>query len=106
MFSKEDDIMENEVKEIIKAAVEELNEQLDNDKKLEYNPDLRLIGKQSSIESMDFVTLVTIIEELVSDRLNKDIRVVSDKAFSRERSPFSSLGSLTDFVVELVKEAD
>lgn len=97
--------MENEIQNIIKDAVEELNEQLETEKKIEFNPEIRLIGKQSSIESMDFVTLVTIIEELISDRLNKDIRIVSDKAFSRERSPFHSIGTLTDFVIELVKEA-
>ena len=56
--------MENEIQNIIKDAVEELNEQLETEKKIEYNPEVRLIGKQSSIESMDFVTLVTIIEEL------------------------------------------
>lgn len=97
--------MENEIQNIIKDAVEELNEQLETEKKIEFNPEVRLIGKQSSIESMDFVTLVTIIEELISDRLNKDIRIVSDKAFSCERSPFHSIGTLTDFVIELVKEA-
>ena len=55
---------------------------------------------------MDFVTLITIIEELISDKLEKDIHIVSDKAFSRERSPFYSVGTLTEFIVELAKEAE
>ena len=94
-----------EIENIIKDAIEELNEQLDDDKKIQYSPDTRLIGKNASIESMDFVTLITIIEELVSNKLDKDIKIVSDKAFSREHSPFYSIGTLTNFVSELVKEA-
>ncbi|MBQ9564257.1 MAG: hypothetical protein IJU98_01600 [Synergistaceae bacterium] len=95
--------MRDKIHEIIKEAVSELNEQLEDGRKLEFSDDIKLIGRQSAIDSMDFVTLVTIIEELVADKLGKHIRVVSDKAFSMERSPFQSIGTLTDFVAELVK---
>ncbi len=90
--------------EIIRQAVEELNEQKETDNQLKYDPDTRLIGKHAEIDSMEFVTLITIIEELVSDEYDKDIRIVSDKAFSRERSPFYSIATLTSFVNELLEE--
>lgn len=95
--------MQEKIHAIIKEAVAELNEQLDENRKLEFSNDVRLIGRASAIDSMDFVTLVTIIEELVADKLGKSIRIVSDRAFSMERSPFQSIGTLTDFVTELVK---
>lgn len=98
--------MEEKIKNIIEEAIEELNEQLDDDKKLAYSEEVRLIGKKANVDSMDFVTLITIIEELISDKLDKDIHIVSDKAFSRERSPFYSVGTLTEFIVELAKEAE
>ena len=96
--------MKEKVEKIIKDAVDELNEQIEAEKMLNYSPDTRLIGKHAEIDSMEFVTLVTIIEELVGDEFDKDIRIVSDKAFSKERSPFYSIGTLTDFVVELLEE--
>lgn len=96
--------MKEQVEEIIKEAIAELNEQMDADKQLIYSTDTRLIGKHAEIDSMEFVTLVTIIEELIGDKFDKDIRIVSDKAFSRERSPFYSIKTLTDFVVELLEE--
>lgn len=92
--------MKEKIGNIIKQAVEELNEQ--SEKKLTFAPETRLIGKQAEIDSMEFVTLVSIIEELVSDEYDKDIRIVSDKAFSREHSPFYSIGTLTAFVEELL----
>ncbi len=96
--------MKTKIENIVKQAVEELNEQKESDSKLNYSPDTRLIGKHAEIDSMEFVTLVSIIEELVGDEFDKDIRIVSDKAFSRERSPFYSIGTLIDFVTELVEE--
>lgn len=96
--------MKNKIENIIKQAVEELNEQKESDSKLSSAPDTRLIGKNAEIDSMEFVTLVSIIEELIGDEFDRDIRIVSDKAFSRERSPFYSIGTLTDFVTELVGE--
>jgi len=98
--------MEEKIKEVIKMAIEELNEQLDEDQKLEYSEEIRLIGNQSKIDSMDFVTLITIIEELIADELKKEIHIVSDKAFSRERSPFDSIGTLIKFIVELMEEKE
>ena len=53
--------MQEKVKEIVKKSLEELNEQLDET--LEYDDDLRLIGKEAVLDSMSFVTLMTIIEQ-------------------------------------------
>lgn len=97
--------MKEQVKKIVAEAIEELNEQLDDDKKLSFDPEVRLIGRKAMIDSMSFVTLISIIEELVSDELDKDIEIVSAKAFSQERSPFYNIGTLIDFVTSLVEEA-
>ena len=95
--------MTENIKGIINEAISELNEQLDDDKKLEFDDNIELLGRDAAIDSMDFVTLITIIEELILDRLGKNIHIVSDKAFSMEKSPFHSIGTLTDFVEELSK---
>ena len=95
--------MRDQIIEIIKEAVEELNEQLEENKKIEYADDLKLMGKGAVLDSMDFVAFVTIIEEMVSDKFDKDIHIVSDKAFSRENSPFKSMETLAKFVEELLK---
>ena len=95
--------MESKVESVIKQAVEELNQQQEIEHRLVYNPDARLIGTHAEIDSMEFVTLITIIEELIGDEFDRDIRIVSDKAFSRERSPFYSFSSLKDYIIELLE---
>lgn len=96
--------MKNHIKDIICEAIEELNEQLDADKKINYSDELRLIGPKAVLDSISFVTLIAIIEDLISERLEKNIMIVNDKAFSRERSPFYSAAALSDYIVELLAE--
>ena len=98
--------MNEEIKKLIYEAIEELNEQLDEEQQIEYSEDLRLIGKNAALDSMDFVTLITILEELIEDKLDKSIEIVSDKAFSRTNSPFYSIVTLEEFVLELVNEVE
>lgn len=98
--------MEEQVKEIICDAMAELNEQLDPDKKVEYSETLKLVGSKAALDSISFVTLIAIIEDLVSDRLGKNIMIVNDKAFSREKSPFRSVLSLSDYIIEQLNEVE
>ena len=97
--------MENSIKKIFQSAIEELNEQLEESEKIIYSKNVKLIGSNAALDSMAFVTLVTIIEELVEDELDVSVEIVSDKAFSRTNSPFSCIGMLEEFVLELVREA-
>ena len=94
------------IKDIIKEAIEELNEQLDDDEKIEYDANLKLIGKNAALNSMSFVTFVTIVEELLEEKQDISVEIVSDKAFSREHSPFYSIQTFEEFVEELINEKE
>lgn len=98
--------MKETVEELIQEAILELNEQLDEDRKISYSEDLKLIGVNAALESISFVTLIAILEDLISDRLDKNILIVNDRAFSQERSPFRSVGSLSDYVTGLLHETE
>ncbi len=90
------------IETVIKEALEELNSQLDEE--IVYDKEMKLIGKNASMDSMTFVTFMTIIEERVEDEMDQDIEIVSDKAFSRENSPFRTIATLEDFIAELLSE--
>jgi acyl carrier protein len=95
--------MEEIIRGIISEAIEELNEQLHEGKKIKYSEELKLVGTKADMDSITFVTLIAIIEDLVSEKMGKRIMIVNDKAFSRERSPFYSVAALSDYIAELVK---
>lgn len=98
--------MKEEITEILKEAISELNEQLDDDEKIAFNDETRFIGSHACIDSMGFVTLVSIIEELIADKLGKSIQLVNEKAFSQKNSPFYSIATLTDYIETLINGAE
>ena len=97
--------MNKEIKELFEEAINELNEQLDDDRKIVCNEDTRFIGSKACIDSLSFVTLISILEELIDDKFGKSIHLVSEKAFSSKNSPFYSVETFTNYIEELLKEA-
>ena len=97
--------MKENISKLIMDALSELNEQLDQEEKLVYDKNLRLTGRDAAMDSMNFVTFVVILQELISDELGKSVQILSDRAFSAKHSPFYSVETLEDFLMELINEA-
>lgn len=66
----------------------------------------RLFGKKGVLDSIGLVSLLVAVEQAVEDAFEVSITIVSEKAMSQERSPFRTIGSLVDWVEQLVCEAD
>lgn len=98
--------MKDEIRDLLERAIGELNEQLEEDEQLAFSPELRLIGKKAALDSMSLVALIAIIEDMVMDELDKRVELVSNQAFSQERSPFYSLGTLGSFMEGLLEEGE
>lgn len=47
-----------QIRALIKEALDELNEQLDEEAKVPFSDETRFIGSKACIDSMSFVTLV------------------------------------------------
>ena len=95
--------MKEKIQEIILESLKEFNEEKTKDEALEISYDTILLDKQGKLDSLDFVTLIVIIESNIFNRLDKNITIVSEKAFSKNYSPFKNVETLTEFVVELIE---
>lgn len=89
---------------IITPAIEEFNMSSPAANQVELNRDTRLIGDGSKINSLGLVSLIVAIEESAYNETKKQITIASEKAVARASSPFKTVGSLTDYVTELVNE--
>ena len=96
--------MKEQIVEILKEAIEELNEQQKENEKVAFNDETRFIGSHACIDSMGFVTFISIVEELITEKIGKSIQLVNEKAFSQKNSPFYSIVTLTDYIETLLKE--
>jgi len=96
--------MENQIKEILFKSVEEINKTLDEDQQLELSTETVLLGKDGNIDSITLVNLIVAIEESIEDELNVEITLVDEKALSQKESPFRTIGTLIDYIAQVVKD--
>jgi len=90
------------ISKAVYAAVDELNEQLPKGVQVEKALDAPLYGASGKLESLDFVTLIMEVEEKINAEFGTDITIADDNLLSKEKSPFSTLGTLNDYLRELL----
>lgn len=88
------------INKIIIEALREIKE----DDNLVIEKNINLIGENALLDSFDFVNLTVLIEEKISDELDKEISLVNEKAFSKKNSPFKNIESLEIYISELIGE--
>lgn len=96
------------MKEKIKSfVIDSLNElKGTNDLDFQINDETILLGENAVMDSFDFVSFVSTLEEKIADEFDKSITVVSEKAFSKKYSPFKTIDRIADYIIELINEAE
>ena len=95
--------MEREkIEEVIITAFNDFWESKDMEDKVD--SDTVLFGSDSALDSMDLVNVVIDIESHFHGQGHK-IALTSERAMSRKSSPFRTVSTLADFIVELIEEA-
>jgi acyl carrier protein len=64
----------------------------------------RLIGRSAVLDSMGLVTLIVEVEQRLEADFDLVVVLADDRAMSQTRSPFLSVGSLADYVMQLAAE--
>jgi hypothetical protein len=96
--------MEQKVMEILRDAVLQLNSFRKEDEIIEFTEDFVLFGSGAVIDSLDLVNVITEVEESISDEFDLAISLTDDRAMTREVSPYDSVSTLRDYVLELLSE--
>jgi len=88
------------IKNIVFDSLKEFNKETDEGEDLEISENTVLLDIEGRIDSLDFVALIVIIEGMISDKLNKSVNIVNEKAFSGEGNPFKNVKNLIEFIME------
>lgn len=64
----------------------------------------RLIGRSSVLDSMGLVTLIVEVEQRLEADHDLIVVLADDRAMSQTRSPFLSVGTLAEYVLQLAAE--
>jgi acyl carrier protein len=96
--------MNEKVLNIIFLAVQELNEELNDPRLEQVNEQTPLYGVGGVLKSLSLVNLITEIEDKVQDEFGKEIILANEKALSQNRSPFSNIATLAQYIDSLLLE--
>jgi len=94
---------EERIAKAVYAAVDSLNEQLPKGVEIEKSLDAPLYGASGKLESLDFVTLIMEVEEKINAEFHTEITITDEHLLSKQKSPFSTLGTLVEYLDDLVK---
>ncbi|NBB77892.1 MAG: hypothetical protein GVY36_00335 [Verrucomicrobia bacterium] len=64
------------------------------------SPESTLYGENGALDSMALVNLIADIEDALAERYGLSIALADEKAMSAKNSPYRSVSSLTDAVME------
>ena len=98
MLSKDD------VQAIVLGALNEINDELDDDEKIDVSPQTRLFGSDAVLDSLSLVSVIVAVEAAVADASGRDVVLTDDRAMSEEVSPFTDVGTLTAYILMLLSE--
>ena len=91
--------------EIVEVIIKAFNDYFETeDIQGEVDSDTILYGNESALDSMGLVNVVIDIESFFHAQGHK-IALTSERAMSRKSSPFRSVSTLADFIMELIEEA-
>lgn len=96
--------MKEQIFSTIISSIKEFNESIKEKIQISNGRDTTLFGKDGVLDSLALVNLIVQIEENIAEEFNKPITLTSEKAMSRKLSPFLTVGTLTDYIEEILSE--
>jgi acyl carrier protein len=62
--------------------------------------DTVIFGSNSTIDSLDLVNVIVVVEEAIADKTGKQITIVDEASLISGNSPFRTVGSLSQLIQE------
>lgn len=100
-MARASDVTREQVLEAIRDAIERLNELREPDERLEWSEETLLYGSEGNLDSLGLVALILDLEETLSARTARTV-VLADERAMAEGTPFRSVSSLADHVMESI----
>ena len=85
-------------------AVDEVNQELPQDKQVPRSRDSVLFGNQARVDSLTLINLVILAERHIEKDFGRMIVLADERAMMEEKSPFQTIGTMADYVARLLRE--
>ena len=88
--------------ETILEIASEFNEDLEYKIDIEKGKAAPLFGRKGVLDSLGLVSFITAVEQAIEDKMDIFLSLADERAMSQYKSPFKTIGTLTDYVVGLM----
>ena len=88
----------------IYEAVDLINAEGREGQHIEKAKEAVLFGKGGKLDSLGLVNLIVAVEENIENNFNKGIVLANERAMSMKNSPFHTIGSLAEYISELLED--
>ena len=85
-------------------ALDAINSERDPDDQVDLSTETTLFGVDAALDSLEFVSLITDVETAMNLEFDLGISLADDRAMSRSVSPYSTVATLRDYILELAAE--
>ena len=92
-----------EIDAIIFAALAVLNTERAPDEQIEISERTVLFGAGSRLDSLQLVSLITDVEVALNTEHGLEVSLADDRALERPQSPYTTVKTLRDYVLELTQ---
>lgn len=97
MLSKQD------VSVLVQESLKGLNEEKEDNKKIPVSEDTVLLGTGTLLDSLDFIVIITDIEERIFAATGQDYQLSMDLDSPEESNPFRNIGTLSEHIAAELK---
>ncbi len=97
-------INKTNITDCIYRAIDEINDSLPDKNKVKKSLESVLFGKNTTIDSLQLVSLIVGIEQNIEDEFDLSITLADERAMSQKSSPFRTIGTLADYIDAVLKE--
>lgn len=94
----------SEIEQLIAASLLQVRADLGLPANSPTGPGTVLFGRESDLDSMGLVHLIAEVEARLRQRYGRDWILADERALSRQRSPFRTIGDLARFIIETTPE--
>lgn len=95
-------VEKNKIIEIIYNVIDEINSELLSEEKIQKSLDTVLYGGNNNFDSLGLVDFIVLVEQKIEDVLKTTVDLTNDRAMSQKQSPFRTMGSLVDYINEII----
>lgn len=96
-------ITQQQVEAVIFRGIAALNAERAADDQIEATSKTPLFGADSRIDSLGLVSLIVDVETTLNQEHGLEVSLADDRALARPQSPYATVETLRDYVLELVR---